>query len=98
MQCQESQFCNKSLFCSIMSITSVQLATFASTFSSHVQKLALVYANSDENFKKLYSKSNKLVKLSKESIFRMLLSYISNNVPTGAFVFVYRVMERMAIS
>ena len=64
----------------------------------HVQKLAPVQANWDKNFKKLYSRSNKLVKLSRESIFRMLLSHISNNVPTGAFIFVYRVMERMAKS
>jgi hypothetical protein len=64
--------------------------------SSHVEKLPLVQVKSDENFKKLYSRSNKLIKLSRESIFRGLLTYISNNVPTGAFVFVYRVMERKA--
>ena len=72
-----------------MSNTSVQLAAFASTFRSRAQKLTLVQENSDENFKNIYSRSNKLVKLSSESIFRMIFSYIYNNVPTGAFIFVY---------
>ena len=78
----------------MMSNTSVQLAAFASTFSSRAQKLTLVQENSDENFKNIYSRSNKLVKLSIESIFRMLFSYISNNIPTGSYVFICSQIER----
>ena len=55
-----------------------------SAFGKQIQKHDLV--QSDETFKKLYYRSKKLVKLSIESIFRMFLSYIFNNVPTGEFL------------
>ena len=75
MHSQESQFHNKFLFCSIMSIIYVHLcpiASFVRAFGKQIQKRDLV--QSDETFKKLYYRLKKLVKLSIESIFRMFLS------------------------
>ena len=72
MHSQESQFHIKCLFCSIMSIIYVQIASFVRAFGKQIQ--TLVQVQSDEKFKKLYYRSKKLVKLSIESIFRMFLS------------------------
>ena len=72
MHSQESQFHNKCLFCSIMSIIYVQIASFVRAFGKQIQMRDLVL--SDETFIKLYYRSKKLVKLSIESIFRMFLS------------------------
>ena len=72
---QESQFHNKWLFCSIMSIIYVHLcpiASFVRAFGKQIQKRDLV--QSDETLKKLYYRSKKHVKLSIDSIFRMFLS------------------------
>ena len=86
MQSQESQSHNKCLICSIMSINCVQVATF---FRDQVYK-SKHSCRSGINFKKLYYRSKKHVKLSTESIFSLLLSQIFNNVPTGEFLCLQR--------
>ena len=64
MHSQESQFYNKCLFCSIMSIIYVQIASFVRAFGTQIQTLMQVQLNVG---RKLHSyRSKKLVKLSIE--------------------------------
>ena len=55
MHSHESQFHNKCLFCSIMSIIYVQIASFVRAFGKQIQ--TRVQLQSDEKFKKLYYRS-----------------------------------------
>ena len=69
-----------------MSVIYVQIPSFVSAFGIHIQTLILASVTSDKNIKKLYYRSKKhFIKLSKESIIRMFLTYCFNKVPTGVF-------------
>ena len=59
---QESQVHNK-CFCSIITVIYVQIPYFVSAFGIHIQTLILVSVTSDKNFKKLYYRSKKLIKV-----------------------------------
>ena len=75
MHSQESQFHNKRLICSIKFIY-VQIPPFVSAFGKQIQThdmCASPVESTDEKSKKLYYRSQKHVKRSIESIFRMFL-------------------------